>query len=187
MSLAVTNPDPVPLTRIWLRLWGNGLHGCSRSAVRVSAVTGATAGAPAVRCTAVPLDLAAALAPGARGTVELDVDIRAPDDFDRFGEGGHRLALFSNALPALAHREGGRWRLDRHFGSARRGRTRPRTTSCGRVTSASARAGSSATTRSTASTSAPRAPACASSRRRSRASGRAWACSCRRPCARCRS
>jgi hypothetical protein len=117
MSLSVANPDPVPLTRVWLRLWGNGPHGCGRRAVRVSAVSGATTGTPIVRCTAVPLDLVPALAPGGRATVELDVDIRAPDDFDRFGEGGRRLALFSNALPALAHREGGRWRLDRYFAS----------------------------------------------------------------------
>ena len=118
MSLAVTNPDAVPLTRVWLRLWGNGPHGCSAPRRPRSPPSRAPRrGAPAVRCTAVPLDLAPALAPGARGTVELDVDIRAPDDFDRFGEGGHRLALFSNALPALAHREGGRWRLDRYFHS----------------------------------------------------------------------
>jgi hypothetical protein len=117
MSMTVTNPDAAPLTRVWLRLWGNGPHGCRRRAVRVSAVAGATVGAPTVRCTAVPLALDPPLAPGARGTVELDVDIRRPGDFDRFGTGGFRLSLFSNALPALAHREGGRWRLDRYFGS----------------------------------------------------------------------
>ena len=81
MSLAVTNPDAVPLhAHLAPPVGQRAATGAARRAVRVTAVTGATAGAPAVRCTAVPLDLAPALAPGARGTVELDVDIRAPDD-----------------------------------------------------------------------------------------------------------
>ena len=47
--------------------------------------------------------------------MSLDVDIRVPRVLDRFGVGGRGVALFSNALPVLAHREGGRWRLDRCF------------------------------------------------------------------------
>ena len=82
----------------------------------IGGVTGATAGAPAQRCTAVPLDLTVPLAPGARGSVGFDVGIRVPDRPGRFGRRG-RLALLSNAIPALAHREGGRWRLDRYFGA----------------------------------------------------------------------
>jgi hypothetical protein len=117
MSLTIGNPDAVPLQRIWIRLWGNGPGGCRRPAVRIGNVTGAVAGAALRQCTAVPLHLTPALVPGARGSVGFDVAIRAPRDFDRFGVGGHGLALFSNALPALAHREGGRWRLDRYFGS----------------------------------------------------------------------
>jgi hypothetical protein len=67
-----------------------------------------------VLCTAVPLRLAVPLAPGARGSVSFDVDIRAPRVPDRFGS-RRRIALFSNAIPALAHLEGGRFRLDRYF------------------------------------------------------------------------
>ena len=118
MSLSVANPDARPAhAHLDPPVGQRAARMPAPAPCRVTAVSGATAGAPTVRCTAVPLDLAPPLAPGARGAVELDVDIRAPDDFDRFGKGGHRLALFSNALPALAHREGGRWRLDRYFAS----------------------------------------------------------------------
>jgi hypothetical protein len=115
VTLAVTNPDQTPLPRVWVRLWGNGLTRCSRPAVRITAVTGAIAGAARVDCTAVPLDLTAPLPPGGRGAVALEVDIRVPRIVDRFGIGGRGVALLSNALPALAHREEGRWRLDPYF------------------------------------------------------------------------
>jgi len=57
------------------------------------------------------------IAPGARGSVAFDVDIRVPrHQRDRFGRGGKDVALLSNAIPAIAHREHDRWRLDRWFG-----------------------------------------------------------------------
>ena len=116
-TLTVTNPGATPLTRVWVRLWGNGESGCrGRRPVTLAGVTGATAGRAAVRCTAVPLDLTVPLAPGARGSVGFDVGIRVPDRPGRFGRRG-RLALLSNAIPALAHREDGRWRLDHYFGA----------------------------------------------------------------------
>src|SRR5215208_2957761 len=115
-TLTISNPGSTPLARIWIRLWGNGGRGCrAPRPVRITAIAGATAGAPAVFCSAVPLDLDAPLAPGARGSVAFDVDIRAPLRRDRFGRRGRRIALFSNALPALAHLEGGAFRLDRYF------------------------------------------------------------------------
>jgi hypothetical protein len=114
-TIAFTNPGATPLDTIWVRLWGNGGNGCrTPRPVRIAAVAGATAGAPAVFCSAVPLRLDAALAPGARGTVTLDVDIRAPGHPGRFGR-RDALALFSNAIPALAHLERGAFRLDRYF------------------------------------------------------------------------
>jgi hypothetical protein len=115
-TLTITNPGVAPLARVWIRLWGNGGHGCrAPRPVRIAAVAGATAGRPAVFCSAVPLDLDAPLAPGARGSVAFDFDIRAPLKRDRFGRRGRRIALLSNALPALAHLERGAFRLDRYF------------------------------------------------------------------------
>ena len=114
-TISFTNPGAAPLDRIWIRLWGNGGNGCaSPRPVQIAAVAGATAGAARVFCSAIPLQLDAALAPGARGSVSFDVDIRAPHRPGRFGRRG-RTAFFSNAIPALAHLEGGTFRLDRYF------------------------------------------------------------------------
>jgi len=114
-TIAFTNPGLAPLDRIWIRLWGNGSRGCRRPRpVRIAAVAGAVMGTPTVFCTALPLTLALPLPPGARGSVSLDVDLRAPRRPGRFGSRS-RIALFSNAIPALAHLEGGRFRLDRYF------------------------------------------------------------------------
>jgi len=115
-TLTITNPGALPLDRVWIRLWGNGPQGCKPQAVRIANLAGAAAGAPVQDCTAVELRLTVPLAPGARGSVAFDVDIKVPRDIrDRFGRGGRRVALLSNAVPALAHLEGGRWRLDRYF------------------------------------------------------------------------
>jgi hypothetical protein len=116
-TIGFTNPGAAPLDVVWIRLWGNGPFGCRGSRhVRIANVAGAIAGDPATRCTAIPLRLAAPLAPGARGSVAFDVAIRVPAEADRFGR-RRGVALLSNALPALAHLEAGAWRLDRYFGS----------------------------------------------------------------------
>ncbi len=90
-TITLTNPGATPLDRVWVRLWGNGGWGCGGVRhVRIGNVAGATAGAPATFCSAVPLQLAAPLAPGARGSVAFDVDIRVPATPGRFG---HRQAV----------------------------------------------------------------------------------------------
>jgi hypothetical protein len=115
-TLTITNPGVAPLDTIWLRLWGNGRGGChGRRHVRIGNVAGATEGPPSVSCTAVPLRLAVPLAAGAPGAVSFDVDLRVPERRGRFGREGRRMVLLSNAIPALAHLEGGQWRLDRYF------------------------------------------------------------------------
>ena len=85
----------------------------------ISNPVGGVLGDPTRRgCTAVRIKLDTPIAPGARGSVAFDVDIRVPRNRrDRFGRGGKRVALLSNAIPAIAHREGGAWRLDKWFGS----------------------------------------------------------------------
>jgi hypothetical protein len=114
-TISFTNPGAAPLDRVWVRLWGNGGNGCRRPRpVRIGNVAGAAAGAPAMFCTAAPLALDVPLAPGGRGSVSFDVSIRTPRRADRFGRRGP-MALFSNAIPALAHLEGGAFRLDRYF------------------------------------------------------------------------
>jgi peptidase M1-like protein len=116
-TIAFTNPGAAPLDLVWVRLWGNGRFGCrGKRHVRIANVAGASPGDPAARCTAVPLRLAAPLAPGARGSVSFDVEIRVPEGPDRFGR-SRRVALLSNAIPALAHLEGGVWRLDSYYDS----------------------------------------------------------------------
>jgi hypothetical protein len=116
-TIGFTNPGAAPLGEIWVRLWGNGRFGCrGKRHVRIANVAGASPGEPASRCTAIPLRLAAPLAPGARGSVAFDVEIRVPAGSDRFGH-GREVALLSNAIPALAHLERGAWRLDRYYDS----------------------------------------------------------------------
>ena len=118
MSVTVTNPDAVAAHARLAPPLGQRAARVPAPAVARDRRSGATAGAPAVRCTAVPLDARPGRSPRARAAPWSSTSTSArPDDFDRFGTGGLRLALFSNALPALAHREGGRWRLDRYFDS----------------------------------------------------------------------
>jgi hypothetical protein len=119
-TLTIANPGPAPLADVLVRLWGNGARGCRRPrSVVISNPVGGALGDPTRRgCTAVRIKLDAPIAPGARGSVAFDVEIRVPRNRrDRFGRGGKRVALLSNAIPALAHREDGAWRLDKWFGS----------------------------------------------------------------------
>jgi hypothetical protein len=119
-TIAITNPGTEPLSGIVVRLWGNGARRCARPRwVVISKPEGGVLGDSTRRaCTAVRVKLDTPIAPGARGSVAFDVDIRVPRHRrDRFGRGGKGVALLSNAIPAIAHREDGRWRLDRWFGS----------------------------------------------------------------------
>lgn len=98
------------IDRLWLRLWGNGPVGCPRQAVRVTAVDGARRGRLLRDCTALELLLPAPLPRGAATTLALQLQITAPAVRDRFGR-SDGINLFGNALPTLAQRDRGGWRL----------------------------------------------------------------------------
>ncbi|MFE2322976.1 M1 family metallopeptidase [Streptomyces sp. NPDC059385] len=109
------NRSSEPLREVYVRLWGNGTDGCGTpqkpSPVRIGRVTGGTADAPSVGCTAVRIALPAPLPPGGRATVGFDVSITVPDRLHRFGrDGDHRY--LGNALPVLAVRDAQGWHLD---------------------------------------------------------------------------
>ncbi len=107
-TITLTNPGAAPLDQVWIRLWGNGPSGCrGRRAVRIADVAGAVAGrsrgARAPRCrSGSPLRWRPARAAAWRSTSRS----ACPPCHDRFGH-GRRVALLSNAIPALAHLEGG--------------------------------------------------------------------------------
>jgi hypothetical protein len=110
-SIEFRNGADVPLQAIWLRLWSNGVASCAAPPIRVSAITGGTAGQLAVGCTALPIVLDRAVDPGATGAVSMDVSISLPLRNDRFGY-SRGLALVGSALPTLAIHDAGGWHLD---------------------------------------------------------------------------
>ena len=102
-SVEFTNTSSgVSLSRIWLRLWDNGIQGCQPTLpIQVSNVTGGTAGSLSVDCTALPVDLSTPLPPGGTATIGFDLAILVPNRNDRFGRIGSEV-LVGNALPVLA-------------------------------------------------------------------------------------
>ena len=111
-SITFRNAATVTLDTIWLRLWSNGVDGCSRQAITVSQITGGTAGKLSVGCTALPVALDHPLAPGASASIAMSVSIALPSRNDRFGYWGG-LAMVGTALPTLAIHDGAGWHLDR--------------------------------------------------------------------------
>lgn len=100
-DVSFVNTGPAPLERVWLRVWANGPSGCARPLARVDVESGGTAAGTAAGCTALRIDLAAPLAPGASGTLRLRLDVRVPLRNDRFGRSGGAY-LLGNAIPVLA-------------------------------------------------------------------------------------
>ena len=103
VRISFRNSGADPLSQIWLRLWPNGIQGCQggQEPLRVTNLTGGTAGVPSVACTALPVTLAAPIAPGDRGEVSMDYRIVLPQRNDRFGW-FNNVALLGTALPLLA-------------------------------------------------------------------------------------
>jgi hypothetical protein len=109
--IVFTNADIAPLDTIWLRLWSNGVQGCTPLAIDVSDVTGGTPSALSVACTAMSIDLEAPLDPGDTTSVAMDVHIQLPSINDRFGR-HDGISLAGTALPTLAIHDDDGWHLD---------------------------------------------------------------------------
>ncbi|MFD4548803.1 M1 family aminopeptidase [Streptomyces sp. NPDC058466] len=110
-SAAFTNASSTALSEVYLRLWDNYHGTCSAMPITVSNVTGGTAGALSVGCTALKVTLATPLAQGQTATIGFDLGITVPSGADRFGYDG-AFSFIGNALPVLAVKDGAGWHLD---------------------------------------------------------------------------
>ncbi len=110
-SATFTNASPTALTEVYLRLWDNYHGTCSAMPITVSNVTGGTAGALSVACTAMEISLPMPLAQGQSTTIGFDLGITVPSGADRFGHDG-AFNMIGNALPVLAIKDASGWHLD---------------------------------------------------------------------------
>ncbi|WP_369382116.1 M1 family aminopeptidase [Streptomyces sp. cg36] len=110
-SATFTNASATPLSEVYLRLWDNYHGTCSAMPITVTNVTGGTAGALSVGCTALQVSLPAPLAQGQSATIGFDLGITVPSGADRFGHDG-AFNNIGNALPVLAVKDGSGWHLD---------------------------------------------------------------------------
>ncbi|WP_369386967.1 M1 family aminopeptidase [Streptomyces sp. CG1] len=110
-SVTFTNASATALNEVYLRLWDNYHGTCDAMPIRVGNVTGGTAEAPTVDCTALKVGLPAPLAQGQSATIGFDLGITVPSGADRFGHDG-AYSFIGNALPVLAVHDGDGWHLD---------------------------------------------------------------------------
>ncbi|WP_330455815.1 M1 family aminopeptidase [Streptomyces sp. NBC_00820] len=110
-SVSFTNASATALNEVYLRLWDNYHGTCSAMPIAVTNVTGGTAGALSVNCTALKITLPAPLNQGQSATIGFDLGITVPSGADRFGHDG-AFSFIGNALPVLAVRDGAGWHLD---------------------------------------------------------------------------
>ncbi|MEV6627923.1 putative Ig domain-containing protein [Amycolatopsis sp. NPDC051106] len=110
-SVSFTNGSATALPEVYLRLWDNYHGSCPTTPITVTNVTGGTASALSVNCTAMKVTLPSPLAQGQSATVGFDLSIVVPSGADRFGHDG-AYNMIGNALPVLAVRDGAGWHLD---------------------------------------------------------------------------
>ncbi|MFJ9965160.1 M1 family aminopeptidase [Streptomyces avermitilis] len=110
-SATFTNASSTALSEVYLRLWDNYHGTCSSLPIAVSNVTGGTAGALSVDCTALKIDLSTPLTQGQTATIGFDLGITVPSGADRFGYDG-AFSFVGNALPVLAVKDAAGWHLD---------------------------------------------------------------------------
>ncbi|MDQ1659615.1 MAG: hypothetical protein QOD41_4698 [Cryptosporangiaceae bacterium] len=110
-SVSFTNASPTALPEVYLRLWDNYHGSCPSTPITVTNVTGGTASALTVNCTALQITLPTPLGQGQSGTIGFDLSIVVPSGSDRFGHDG-AYSFIGNALPVLAVRDAKGWHLD---------------------------------------------------------------------------
>ncbi|MEU6218901.1 M1 family aminopeptidase [Streptomyces sp. NPDC047022] len=110
-SATFTNASSTALSEVYLRLWDNYHGTCSAPPITVTNVTGGSAGALSVSCTALQIALPAPLTQGQTATIGFDLGITVPSGADRFGHDG-AFSFIGNALPVLAVKDGAGWHLD---------------------------------------------------------------------------
>src|SRR3954463_1793788 len=110
-GVTFSNASATPLTEVYLRLWDNAHGSCPSTPITVTNVTGGTASALTVTCTAMKITLPAPLSQGGIGTIGFDVSIVVTSGVDRFGHDGSYYFI-GNALPVLAIRDEVGWHLD---------------------------------------------------------------------------
>ncbi|MEV7041596.1 putative Ig domain-containing protein [Amycolatopsis sp. NPDC051061] len=110
-SVSFTNGSATALPEVYLRLWDNYHGSCPSTPITVTNVTGGTASALSVNCTAMKITLPSPLAQGQSATIGFDLGIVVPSGADRFGHDG-AYNMIGNALPVLAVRDGAGWHLD---------------------------------------------------------------------------
>ncbi len=110
-NVTFSNPSATPLTEVYLRLWDNAHGTCPSTPITVTNVTGGTASALTVNCTALKITLPAALPQGGTAGIGFDLSIVVTSGVDRFGHDGSYYFI-GNALPVLAVRDGLGWHLD---------------------------------------------------------------------------
>ncbi|WP_329192629.1 MULTISPECIES: M1 family aminopeptidase [unclassified Streptomyces] len=110
-SATFTNASATALNEVYLRLWDNYHGTCSAMPITVTNVTGGTAGALSVGCTALQIALPTPLAQGQSATIGFDLGITVPSGADRFGHDG-AFNFIGNALPVLAVKDAAGWHLD---------------------------------------------------------------------------
>src|SRR5689334_15110340 len=81
-SVTFSNASAVPLTEVYLRLWDNAHGSCPSTPITVTNVTGGTASALSVNCTAMKITLPAALAQGASASIGFDLSITVTSGVD---------------------------------------------------------------------------------------------------------
>jgi hypothetical protein len=110
-SVSFTNGSATALPEVYLRLWDNYHGSCPSTPITVTNVTGGTAAALSVNCTALKITLPGPLAQGQSATIGFDLSIVVPSGADRFGHDG-AYNMIGNALPVLAVRDAAGWHLD---------------------------------------------------------------------------